>query len=108
MGFGSILVGIAVAGIVLVYVARPFREVNADFDKAIEAWVRSVQVDGNPSTDAPATQVSAPAPTPPPSPAVEMSGVLTAEPPINFCPNCGQGVQPDDRFCPRCGNRLRK
>lgn len=25
---------------------------------------------------------------------------------MNYCPNCGSPVQPDDAFCPKCGKSL--
>lgn len=86
MGIGSVLVGIAMALIVGVYLARPFRAVRGgtDSDDAIEMWVAQARAEGA-------------APT-----LVEED----AEP-VSFCPQCGRRVGPDDRFCAGCGTPLR-
>ncbi|HHS97850.1 MAG TPA: zinc ribbon domain-containing protein [Chloroflexi bacterium] len=86
MSVGSLLVGAALALMVGAYLARPFRRPEADLDRAIEQWVAQTY----------ATLQSARPPAPTPS-----------EGPVNFCPQCGRRVGPDDRFCAGCGTPLR-
>jgi hypothetical protein len=87
MGIGSVLVGIGVALIVGAYLARPFRKVSApaDIDQTIEAWVAQAHTGKTTSG------------TVPPERDVEA---------VNFCPQCGRRVGPDDRFCSGCGRQL--
>ncbi len=77
---GSILVGIAVALVVGAYIARPFRVAGegVEVERTIEGWVARVRAEGRRSPEA-----------------------------VNYCPQCGRRVGPDDRFCPGCGTRLR-
>jgi hypothetical protein len=100
MSVGSILIGVSVALLVAAYLARPFRPVRAggDFDRMIEIWVARARSDIPPEPAlaperSPAAQPSAPQPE-------------TAAEPVNFCPQCGRRVGPDDRFCAGCGRRL--
>lgn len=79
MGIGSILVVIALALVVGVYLARPFRKAGSDADRAIEAWVARARA--------------------------EDAGEEDAE--VNYCPHCGRRVALDDLFCAKCGTRLR-
>ncbi len=87
MGIGSVLVGIGVALIVGVYLARPFHKVSApaDMDQAIETWVAQVHTGKTTSG------------TVPPERDVEA---------VNFCPQCGRRVGHGDRFCSGCGTQL--
>lgn len=78
MGIGSILVAIALALVVGVYLARPFRRAGIDADRAIEAWVAQARAQGTGEEQAAAS----------------------------YCPQCGRRVAPDDQFCARCGTRL--
>ena len=89
MGIGSILVGVALALLVGAYLARPFRRPEADPDRAIERWVAQARA---------AAQASGRA---------ELSLPAGEEEPVNFCPQCGRRVGPDDRFCAGCGTPLR-
>lgn len=52
----------------------------------------------------PAAAPTAPAPAPetPPAPAPVEKPAATP----NFCPNCGQQLEPGAKFCPNCGNGL--
>ena len=79
MGIGSILVAIALALVVGVYLARPFRRARVDADQAIEAWVAQARAQG--------------------------TGEEHAE--ASYCPQCGRRVALDDLFCAKCGMRLR-
>lgn len=83
MSVGAILVGAAVALLVGAYLARPFRRAWMEPDRAIEQWVAQVRAKGSRGAEA------------------------RGEEPVNFCPQCGRRVAPDDRFCARCGTRLR-
>ncbi len=82
MEIGAILIGIALTVIVGAYLARPFRAGNVD-DQVIETWVSRAR---NESGDVPGSEESAA---------------------VNFCPQCGRRVAPDDRFCAGCGRQLR-
>ncbi|MBN1954354.1 MAG: zinc ribbon domain-containing protein [Anaerolineae bacterium] len=90
MSIGSILVGVAVALVVGVYVARPFRKVGAgaNLDQSIETWVAHVRVTEGAEAKPPSARE-----------------VLEGE--VNFCPKCGRRVEADHQFCPGCGRRLR-
>ncbi len=81
MSIGSVLVGIALTLSVVAYLARPFRasHAEADWDRAIEAWVAQVRAEGE---------------------------VESADGGMNYCSQCGRRVGPDDRFCAGCGTRL--
>ncbi|NLE43985.1 MAG: hypothetical protein GX620_04640 [Chloroflexi bacterium] len=80
MGAGSVLVIIAVALVIIAYVARPFVVASLvdDPDRTIERWVswQRAQVGGR--TD-------------------------DGE---RFCTQCGHCATKDDRFCSRCGTAL--
>lgn len=90
MGIGAILVGVALLAVVVAYLARPFRVVNSDQDRGVEAWVSQVRVEakeqGSRSAEGPSS-----------------SG---EQEPINYCPQCGRRIDPDDHFCAGCGRRL--
>jgi hypothetical protein len=90
MGLGSILVGIAAAIVVAAYVALPFRRTGGAPDRVIETWVAQVRAGSR--------QVRRAASAPEPAQGSE---------PMNYCPQCGRRVGPDDLFCARCGARLR-
>lgn len=96
MSIGSILVGVAVALLVAAYLARPFRPTRpgSDFDRTIEAWVARAR-----------SEVPAEPELEPERPPVAPQGEPAAEP-VNFCPQCGRRVAPDDRFCAGCGRQL--
>ena len=90
MGIGSILVGVALLLVVVAYVVRPFRVAGAKagLDRAIEAWVAQVRVEGQRSRGAEEQQTKG------------------AEEHVNFCPHCGRRVGSGDRFCAQCGASL--
>ncbi|MGD1992189.1 MAG: zinc-ribbon domain-containing protein [Anaerolineae bacterium] len=95
MSIGSILVGVAVALLVAAYLARPFRPTRAggDIDRSIETWVARAQSDVPAELELEPERSLAP------------QREEVAEP-VNFCPQCGRRVGPDDRFCAGCGRRL--
>jgi hypothetical protein len=84
MSLGSVLVVLAVLLVVVAYLARPFRIARRDagLDRVIEAWVARVRAEGRREGERPARE------------------------PVNYCPQCGHHVGPDDRFCAGCGARL--
>jgi hypothetical protein len=84
MSPGSLLIGLALALVVGVWLARPFRRA-ADPDRAIEYWVARTRAAGGGPPGAAEWR-----------PADE----------VNFCPRCGRRVGPEDRFCARCGAPL--
>jgi hypothetical protein len=86
MSIGSILVGVAFILIVGAYLARPFRRGRVDLDRAIETWVAQVRVGEGGEGSASAAE--------------------DAEEGVNYCPQCGRRVGPDDRFCAGCGRPL--
>ena len=87
MSIGSVLVGIAVAMVVVAYLARPFRQAraNADLDRDIEAGVAQVRAEME-----------------------KAQGDTAAEDGTAYCPRCGRRAGPDDRFCARCGTQLQE
>jgi uncharacterized paraquat-inducible protein A len=87
MSIGSILVGVAVAMVVVAYLARPFRRARANvhLDREIEAGVAQVRTERE-----------------------ESQGDTAAEERTACCPRCGRRVGPDDRFCARCGTQLQE
>jgi len=87
MSIGSILVGIAVAMVVVAYLARPFRgaRANVHLDREIEAGVARVRAEKE-----------------------KAQGDTAAEERTAYCPRCGHRAGPDDRFCARCGTQLRE
>ena len=96
MSIGSMLIGVALLAVVVAFLARPFRrEGAATTDRVIEAWVARAQMD-----DWEAEEDLGPETT------VEDRAPVAQD--INYCPQCGRGVEPDDRFCSGCGTRLRK
>lgn len=117
MSLGSIFVGLAVAVIVIAYIARPFRAASgaasgaaaSRTDKLIEAWVRAAplatpgaqDVVAEPGRDTVAS-VAVPAPVVVPRAVAQpvSSGA------VNFCPQCGRRVTSEYRFCPGCGALL--
>jgi hypothetical protein len=92
MSIGAVLVGIALLLVVVAYLARPFRAAlvadDGSLDRSIEAWVAQART----GEGAPAS-------------AEARAGTETGT--INFCPQCGRRVAPDDRFCAGCGKQLR-
>jgi hypothetical protein len=96
MSIGAILAGFGALVVVVAYVARPFRTATSSggWDRAIEAWVARAR-------DEEAAVWGAEART-------EHSGDVARDAAaVNFCPQCGRQVAPDDRFCSGCGTRLR-
>ena len=118
MGFGSVLVGIAVTIVVGAYVALPFRKTRGDPDKVAETWVGQVRATGvaprytegrtrrrhraRPGSEA-APQYAEAAPQ-----YAEAAPQYAEAEAINFCPQCGRRAGPDDRFCAGCGKQLRE
>jgi membrane protease subunit (stomatin/prohibitin family) len=100
MTLGAVLIGIAVALVVVAYLARPFREERQSAGAQIEAWVAEAR---RASEEAPSS------PAEPSAPTVEAAqpSPSTASDEVNFCPQCGRKVAPDHRFCPGCGYSLR-
>ncbi|HIE37727.1 MAG TPA: zinc ribbon domain-containing protein [Anaerolineae bacterium] len=88
MSVGAILVGAALTLLVGAYLARPFRRMRVEPDRAIEYWVAQVRERGGREARA--------------------QGRRGVEGPVNFCPQCGRRVGPEDRFCAGCGTRLRE
>jgi len=86
MGIGSVLVGIAVAMVLVAYLARPFRRARANvhLDREIEARVARVRAERE-----------------------KAQGDTAAEERTAYCPQCGHRAGPDDLFCARCGTQLR-
>jgi hypothetical protein len=89
MSIGSIMVGAAVALVLGVYLARPFRPSRgaASLDRTIDSWVAQMRAE-------------------------EKSTALGdsadgADERVSFCPQCGRAVGTDDRFCSGCGTGLR-
>jgi hypothetical protein len=109
LSVGSILVGLAVAMVTVVYIARPFRRQNLDVDRAVELWVErareSAARDGAAWEDA-AAPVEPASTAPVRDTAEDKDAVRASEAVVNFCPYCGRRVQPDHRFCPGCGKPL--
>lgn len=111
MSLGSIFVGLAVAVIVIAYIARPFRTASgaaaSRTDKLIEAWVRAAPVVTPAGQDViaePKVQVEVAAPAPVVAPRAAARPVSSE--PVNFCPQCGRRVTAEYRFCPGCGALL--
>jgi len=120
MSLGSIFVGLAIAVIVIAYIARPFRTASgaaaSRTDKLIEAWVRATPVETPgaeeeataPEALAPAAASMATTPVPlapsPSTPATAHGAPSSAA--VNFCPQCGRRVTAEYRFCPGCGAPL--
>lgn len=86
------MIGVALAAVVAAYLAHPFRKTgdSIDTDRSIEMWVEQVEVRRE--------EPMSTKPTP-------QSTEATEE--INFCPQCGRKVGPDDHFCAGCGKQLR-
>jgi hypothetical protein len=100
LSVGSLLVGVAVMLVTVVYVARPFRRGEVKADRAVEAWVQRARSDLDvPTADEPSPVVE-------PATPVVVGGAPHADAPVNFCPYCGRRVEPDHRFCPGCGKPL--
>ena len=97
MSIGALLVGAGTLAVVIAYVARPFRAsgIESNLDRAIEAWVAQVQDHGIPDEESAVSK--------------DLDGISGARPSseVNFCPQCGRQVAPDDRFCSGCGKQLR-
>ncbi len=91
MSFGSVLIGLALAMVVGVWLAQPFRRAAAP-DWAIEYWV---------------AQTRAAARREPLAVGREGETGTAPEEEVNFCPRCGRRAGPEDRFCARCGAPLR-
>jgi tRNA(Ile2) C34 agmatinyltransferase TiaS len=87
MSIGSILVGIAVAMVVVAYLARPFRRARANVhpDREIEAGVAQLRAEME-----------------------KAQGDTAAEERTACCPQCGRRAGPGDRFCARCGTQLQE
>lgn len=76
MSVGTVLVALAIATVLVAYVARPFRREEGDPEAQLERWVQEAR-----------------------SQRSETTGRAT-------CPQCGRPVQADHRFCPGCGAPL--
>ncbi len=96
MGIGTVLVGIACALAVGAYLARPFRKTGMDVDRKIESWVAQARSGVWAGGGMDERERSG---------AVEQGSRGSVEA-VNFCPQCGRRVGPNDRFCPGCGTRL--
>lgn len=96
ISIGAVLAGVGALIVVVAYVARPFRAAAgpAGLDRAIEAWVARVR-DEEDSGERSVTSRE------------DGKAVAGRTSNINFCPQCGRDVGPDDRFCSGCGTRLR-
>jgi hypothetical protein len=88
MSIGSIMVGAAVALVLGVYLARPFRASwgPASLDRTIDSWVAQMRAEEKARALA--------------------DSAAGADQRASFCPQCGRAVGPDDRFCSGCGTRL--
>ena len=115
MSLGSIFVGLAIAVIVIAYIARPFRAASgaaaSRTDKLIEAWVRAAPVATPVAEDTgkpPDIDAAAPAPVTPAPVVVPQAAArpVSSSEAVNFCPQCGRRVTADYRFCPGCGALL--
>jgi hypothetical protein len=122
MNPGAILIGLAAAVLLGIYVAQPFRRRVKDLDALIEAWTaRESKQAGAGARTAPSLPGKKPAVPPaegdtteeapleagPSAPEVEPSEMEPAQQgTINFCHQCGKPVKPHHRFCPSCGARL--
>jgi len=123
MSLGSIFIGLAIAVMVIAYIARPFRAASgaavSRTDKLIEAWVRAAPVATPAGQDAGAepraqadviAPVSASVATPPVAPAPVVvpraAARSVSSEAVNFCPQCGRRVTAEYRFCPGCGALL--
>ncbi|HDQ70970.1 MAG TPA: zinc-ribbon domain-containing protein [Chloroflexi bacterium] len=91
MGIASLMVGAAVAVVVIAYLVHPFRVVIKrktpdpyHHNIPIESWVRQLKNPQAPFKD---------------------KGWGGAET-VNFCPRCGREVAAEHRFCPGCGVQL--
>jgi ribosomal protein L32 len=108
MGLGSVLVGIGLAIVAVAYVALPFRKTRDDPGKVIEAWVGQVRARGvTPQGTGESLQSTEGRKrrrqrARPGAEAALQAGA------VNFCPQCGRRVGPDDRFCAGCGRQLRE
>lgn len=95
MSIGSVLIGVAVLAVVAAYLARPFRaSAAAGPDRSIEAWVAQVREEERRSRSGEEKKSARP---------VEEGRDDQA---VNYCPQCGRRVAPDDRFCSGCGRPL--
>lgn len=114
MSLGAIFVGVAVAIIVAVYIAQPFRHTTTNPDAIIEAWIAKLPpASPPPATPTPTLLNSPPPPTPtlpytPTPPPAHSPTPLPAhtDTQVNFCPQCGRRVTSEYRFCPGCGALL--
>ncbi len=96
MSIGAILAGAALALLVGAYLARPFRRVQIEPDRAIERWVAQVRRrEGRTAAGQGGKETGE-------------QGGGRAGGPVNFCPQCGRRVGPEDRFCAGCGTPLRE
>jgi len=107
MSLGAIFVGIAVASIVAVYIAQPFRHTTTNPDALIEAWIAKLPPASPPTPTLPRSPTPPPPHSPPPPlPSSPTSPLPIPDTQINFCPQCGRRVTREYRFCPGCGARL--
>jgi hypothetical protein len=92
MSIGALFVGVALAVVVVAYVARPFRMATKEVDpqKAIESWVARIREEQEANVEA-----------------IEPAGKDLHPDRIKYCPACGRQVGADDQFCSGCGVRLR-
>jgi hypothetical protein len=93
MGIGALLVGVALALVTGVFLARPFRKGGAgDLDQTIEDWVLQARAHSSPAD----------LPSAPDSGIEDHKIAITGA----YCSQCGSRVGPDARFCSHCGARL--
>ncbi|MGC9349611.1 MAG: zinc-ribbon domain-containing protein [Anaerolineae bacterium] len=118
MNPGAILIGVAAAILLGIYIAQPFRRRVDDLDALIEAWTaQEAKRTAAGARTAPSRLGKKPAAVSPAkedateeAPVEAVSSVpkeeSTQEETINFCHQCGRRVKSHHRFCPGCGARL--
>ena len=93
MGIGSLLVGVALALVTGVFLARPFRKEDpGNLEQTIEGWVAQARAHSSPAAPSAALGLD-----------VDDRDIAATG---AYCPQCGSRVGPDARFCSHCGARL--